>query len=221
VSQAIAFDVERCDHFIESGGTIVLTIRVDPCDAQSFLANSPDAGGRLFVAPAPELLKPPDPLSLSADYSDAACQLIDSKFFEFSEIWPKIGTNNQYLEWIRKQKCWLAKKPGHVCAGDIVAAHVRRIRNGAGTALKPKYSAIPLCAQAHDDQHQNGESAIGGRDRVDVALSRYLRRWSVITVLDLLGYQNLSNVPPVKLRGWAQAANLITRLPPVYKQATQ
>ncbi len=221
MTDAIAFEARRCDHFIENDGTVVLMIKIDPADSRAFLAVSPDTGGTLFIAPGVRELPPLDPLSLTVNYRMSALKLFASGFFDCRDTWVAIGSDRKFLKWIKTQKCWLSGKPGHKCFGDVVPAHVRRVATGAGKNLKPKHSAIPLCFSAHDDQHQHGESRIGGRDRVDVALRRYLRKWASLTLLEQLGYQDWSHVPPGKLRTWALSVNLVHELPPVYRRASQ
>lgn len=83
--------------------------------------------------------------------------LRQSGFFRSPAVWRAVGTDKDYLEWLKTQEC-AAKHLGG-CEGDIVAAHVRRISNGSGVGIKPKeFSAIPLCHRHHMLQHQKGES---------------------------------------------------------------
>jgi hypothetical protein len=41
-----------------------------------------------------------------------------------------------------------------------VACHVRRVGNGAGTARKPLFSAVPMNNDQHTMQHMKGELAL-------------------------------------------------------------
>lgn len=68
--------------------------------------------------------------------------------------------------WIRRHQCSIADNPGHNCFGKIEAAHVRKgipaeFRNLAGgTGLKPAdIFVIPLCSDAHAEQHRLGEQS--------------------------------------------------------------
>lgn len=219
MTDAIAFEVRRCDHICENDGTVSLMIKVDPADSRAFLAVSPDAGGTLFIAPGLRELPAYDPLSLTINYGEASRALCDSAFFRELATWRAAGSDEQYLDWLRGQRCWIARKPGHICFGATVPAHVLRIASGAGVAIKPEFSAIPLCYGAHDDQHQHGESAIGGRDRVDVARIEYLHRWSAGIVLESLGHKSWCHVPPTKLLTWAMDRGVDGYLPNRYKFA--
>lgn len=220
MTDAIAFEARRCDHIVENDGTVSLTIKIDPIDSRAFLAASPDAGGTLFVAPGVRDLGPMQPLSLAVDYRLPAIALRDSGFFGYGDTWSATGSDDDFRDWIRNQKCWLRQLPDHVCAGDVVAAHVRRISRGAGVAIKPEYSALPLCDHAHTDQHNYGESAIGGKARIDLASIRYVRRWCAVTVLAALGYKSWCHVPPRKLSDWARSKGVFDLLPTQYRRAS-
>jgi hypothetical protein len=218
---AIAFEARRCDHIVESDGTVALTIKIDPADSQAFLAASPDQGGTLFVAPGVRDLGPMEPLNLVANYGKVAMTLAESDFFGHPGTWDATGSDDDFLDWIRIQKCWLRQLPGHICAGDVVAAHVRRVARGSGVSIKPKFSALPLCDRAHSDQHQHGESVIGGRERVDRASSLFVRRWCSLTILAALNYENWFHVPPEKLRTWASDRSVFHLLPTEYRRASR
>lgn len=218
---AIAFEVRRCDHICENDGTVSLMIKIDPADSRSFLAVSPDAGGTLFIAPGLRELPAYDPLSLTVDYRDSVFKLAESDFFSHPGTWDATGSDDDFLSWLRDQKCWLRQLPGHVCAGQVVAAHVRRIARGAGMAIKPKFSALPLCDRAHKNQHQHGESAIGGKERLDRASMLYVRQWCARTILAALNHENWCHVPPAKLRTWASNHSVNHLLPAEYRRASQ
>lgn len=220
MTDAIAFEARRCDHIVENDGTVSLMIKIDPADSQAFLAASPDAGGTVFIAPGVRELPPFDPLSFAVNYGVASRALRESDFFSELATWRAAGSDRQFLAWLRGLSCWIERKPGHVCAGAIVPAHVRRIASGAGVAIKPEFSAIPLCDGAHRDQHQHGESAIGGRDHVYRARLRYVRRWSAGVVLADLGYKSWCYVPPEKLSDWARSHDVFHLLPPEYRIGT-
>lgn len=76
--------------------------------------------------------------------------------------------SHQHLAFIRGFECSIAGHRDHVCEGDIEAAHVRSGTDG-GLSSKPsdKY-AIPLCREAHRQQHQIGEPAFEGVYLIDM-----------------------------------------------------
>ena len=64
-----------------------------------------------------------------------------------------------HLKLVRGFRCAIEGKNGHECSNHIEAAHVRTETDG-GTGLKPSdIYAIPLCSDAHKEQHQIGEPA--------------------------------------------------------------
>lgn len=148
-----------------------------------------------------------------------------------------IGNDEQYLAWIAQQPCCgtglmtvdgqqlKANSLGGIeneqkyysHLGDVVAAHVRRIADGAGTGIKPKYSAIPLCHGHHSLQHQNGESAIGGKAWCDDQRDKHLVDWASHKLANTLGHSSMGFVPPHALREWAMRFELLQYLPQVYR----
>lgn len=114
-----------------------------------------------FEVRADESIEPATPKqeSKKKPYGEYARELHRLGWWWQPGVLEAIGTDAQFLEWIRRQPCAAAHLGG--CDGDVVAAHVRRIANGAGTGIKPNnYSAIPLCHKHHALQHQHGESAL-------------------------------------------------------------
>jgi hypothetical protein len=73
-----------------------------------------------------------------------------------------------HLTWLRGCSCVIEKRNGHVCSGKIEAAHVRCGTDG-GISMKPSdIFALPLCAEAHREQHQIGEPAFERRYEIDM-----------------------------------------------------
>lgn len=148
----------------------------------------------------------------ASPYGKPAQALRQSGFFRIPEVWRAVGTDGHYLDWIRKRMCAVCG----ACDG-IEAAHVRRVANGAGTGIKPEYSAIPLCHTHHQMQHQQGEGAIGGRDWVDQQRIEHVQQWAWDRLKDTLGYEHWSSLPPEVLRGWAERHDLTRYLPEPYR----
>lgn len=65
-----------------------------------------------------------------------------------------------HLAWVRGFECSVInRRAAHECFGRSEAAHVRTGTDG-GTGLKPGDNwVIPLCSEAHREQHQIGEAA--------------------------------------------------------------
>jgi len=112
------------------------------------------------------------------------------------------GSDEDFRTWLEQQPCAMASKGG--CQGDVVAAHIRRVGKGAGTRMKPEYSALPLCHHHHQEQHGKGEDAIGGRDVVERKGRYYLGEWASHRIAEQLGYDSLGFVPPDELLVWAE-----------------
>jgi len=89
------------------------------------------------------------------------------------------GTDTEYLDWLR---CWPSCLSGAYSEvvngeGKCEAAHVRRVASGAGVAIKPEYSAVPLTHDEHNLQHQKGESAFTSPEWFEREANRYLAMW--------------------------------------------
>ena len=154
----------------------------------------------------------------ASQYGEYAKALKLSGFFRAPEVWKAIGTDAEFLEWLKTQKCCAKAKSGP-CYGDIAAAHVRRVANGAGTSIKPEYSAVSLCDLHHKRQHAEGESVIGGREYFDQQRIWHLEKWCWETLKASLGFESWKDVPPSALRLWATYHKVINYLPNVYRES--
>jgi len=148
----------------------------------------------------------------SGPYGHIAQKLWRSSFFRTPKVWVAIGTDTDYLDWLRDQGCCI----GGSHDGDVVAAHVRRVALGAGTGIKPKYSAVPMCNHHHTIQHQLGESAVGGKRFLDKQRIKYLQAWCWETIAKDLGYEGVSYIPPQEVVNWAEDEGVSCHLPSGY-----
>jgi hypothetical protein len=104
------------------------------------------------------------PAPVTKPYGKEASELYKNGFFLVPAVLAAIGTDQEYLNWLKMQKCAARRLGG--CNGDVVAAHIRRINAGAGMGIKPgEYSAIPLCHAHHSLQHTSGENALVEREK--------------------------------------------------------
>lgn len=181
-------------------------------------------------------------------YSQQAKELKLSGFFRSPKVWPYIGSDDDFAEYIQLHQCIVC---GH---GDWVeelgeerceAAHVRRAAEG-GTGIKGDYARVPMCHHDHIDfQHQHGETAAYGAYLAykkakpdDAVLSaivtteeakawfdkkrlEFVEQWGWETLKKKLGYDSWANTPPNVLREWAVARDLWWALPASYKAASQ
>jgi len=64
---------------------------------------------------------------------------------------------SSHLKWVRGHECAIADK--HDCKDKIEAAHVRRGSDGYMGGKPSDTYAIPLCSEAHREQHAIGEKS--------------------------------------------------------------
>jgi hypothetical protein len=153
-------------------------------------------------------------------YGEEAKELRLSSFFRTKQVWPLIGSDEQFLDWLRNQKCAFCGNRDYVGGtGEMKceAAHVRRVANGSGTSIKPSYSAIPLCHEHHTMQHIHGESELGDENWWRKMRIKYAHQWAWETLRETLGYDSWSEVPPEELYEWALKHNVVDFLPRAYR----
>lgn len=151
-------------------------------------------------------------------YGKHASELYKNGFFLNPKVLEKIGSDEEFLAWVKSQPCCAYEMVvGFWCKGDVVAAHVRRVANGAGTGIKPTYSAIALCDAHHQLQHQKGESAIsdGDDEWFDRQRASHVTKWASHKLANMLGHPSMGFVPSEALRGWAMRFELLQYLPGV------
>jgi len=156
-----------------------------------------------------------------ADYGMQAQVLYRSTFLTTPAVWEATGTDEQFLAWVRLQKCakcggmdWYAE----IGEGRCEAAHVRRVANGSGASIKPPYSAIPLCNKHHGEQHQHGE---GDKEWFDRQRIKHLRDWAWHTLKATLGAESFRDIDPRLVAGWAEVNGVDQYLPSGYVPHTR
>lgn len=160
---------------------------------------------------------PPAPEKREAKpFGKQASELYRIGFFFNPRAMERVGTDQQYLDWLKTQPCCIR---GSLIAdkehdGDVVPAHVRRIAAGAGTSIKPEYSAVPMCDHHHKLQHQHGESEVGGKDFMDDERARQLSRWMAVTCF---GVESMGYVNPIDMRAWSRQHDIEHLLPEAYR----
>lgn len=196
-------------------GTLEVKIHVDPRFKKAFHELFPEIDAPVAIAPLRVGFEDDTPPATSAvpgvsgRYGEQARLLRLSSFFRTPVVWAAIGTDAHYHAWVVQQPCCADGKH----EGDVVGAHVRRIANGSGTAIKPPYSEIPLCHAHHSAQHQRGESAIGGKEWCDKRRIEHVQQWAWETLKAQLGFESWADVPPARLAEWAVAQSVDNYLP--------
>lgn len=154
-------------------------------------------------------------------HGNAAQALKLSGFARSPAVWEAVGTDADFLAWVREQPCSAPKlqPEGHrtPCGGDVVAAHVRRIASGAGMGIKNPFAAIPLCDRHHREQHARGESAVGGKDAWDRMRVHVVEAWTWQRLREAMGVSSMADCPPASLREWAEVRNVSNLLPKEYR----
>ena len=141
-----------------------------------------------------------------------------SDFFRRPDVWRAIGSDAEFLAWVKTRACKAGSKNNTGCHGAVVAAHVRRIADGAGTGIKPEYAAIPLCHAHHALQHAQGESAIAPKEQWDKWRIETVSQWCWDTLKEKLGHESWATVPPERLRGWVVINHIDLKwLPEAYR----
>lgn len=205
-------------------GSLAVRILIAPTDKQTFMRLLPDVNLPIFIArETPESAQQGLQNQAIQTYGEFAQELrLHSNWMGNPEVWRHLGTDDEYLEWCRNQKCAHCNRVPEWEMDTLAlneAAHVRRVANGAGTAIKPPYSAITLCSGCHRDQHQRGEDAIGGKDKVDKLRLDSVKEWAWQRMRVAFGVESMREVAPVTVLAWAQHRGLDRYLPRSYREA--
>lgn len=165
-------------------------------------------------------------------YGQEARELVQSGFFRSTWVWRALGTDDDYLAWVRRQPSCVSGQYSEITeAGEKrnVAAHVRRASD-TGTAHKPEFMAVPLTNAEHQRQHNDGEAHLlslifaGQYSRDDAhawfqhAAVQHVAQWAYETLKAELGYAHLNQIPPSTLAVWADKKGIAGCLPGVYKE---
>lgn len=191
--------------------------------------------------PEPAQEAPPDP---QKPYGKAASELYRSGFFYVPEVLKEIGTDEEFLAWVRQQPCAMTgtfdyhkdEATGTV-RQQCEAAHVSRIEYGRGVNHKPPYAAIPLVHFWHAAHHAHGERVFDTTDRalpnrqgdhekgrawMEKKRNASLMRWASHRLAEILGahanarYDSIGQVPPKVLINWGEKHALAKYLPRDY-----
>lgn len=205
-------------------GSLAVRIVIAPTDKQAFMRLLPDVDLPIFIArETQESAQKGLQQETIQTYGKFAEELrLHSSWMGNPEVWRHLGTDDDYLEWCRKQKCAHCSRAPEWEMDTLVlneAAHVRRVANGAGTAIKPPYSAITLCSGCHRNQHQHGEDAIGGKVKVDRIRLDSVKHWAWERQRAIFGVESMREVAPVVVLTWAQHRGIDRHLPRSYREA--
>lgn len=199
-------------------GTLRLTVDLSEVESRNF--------HKLFEVHMQVAVAPMDAVAMQRaiedkheqDYGNYARALRLSIFFGIPEVWKATGSDEQFLAFVRTQKC--IARSGEPCHGDVIAAHVWRLRDGFGKGVKGPYAAVPLCDYHHRLQHNNGEKAIGGRAYMEKAVQGTRVAWVWSEIKDDIGVASMRDADPKKVYAWCERRNIAHHLPAAFKELT-
>lgn len=171
-----------------------------------------------------------------------ASELYKSGFFYVPAVLEAIGTDAEFLDWIRAQPCAVTGDHDYhkdEATGTVTErcdpAHVRTVANGAGTAIKPPYCAIPLVHHLHDVETRHGKAALylaanvgyeampqhvlekTASEWMDKLRNKYVVDWASHRLANLFGEISMGYVNPKYVRKWAADNGTEHYLPAAYK----
>jgi len=159
----------------------------------------------------------------SGPYGQYAKALVQSGFFRSPVLWNVVGSDVQYLTWLKKQRCAFTGEYGHE-DNPIVAAHVRRVSNGSGMGIKPPFSAIPLNNFHHQQQHLHGEDSINNESWWSTQRIKHVEKWALERFRYLLkeqfGVESLTWLSPDLMFKLSTENNFYHIVPAIYKART-
>ena len=135
------------------------------------------------------------------------------------------GNDVGFLLWLKTQVCWHCGKQDMTEDGShfyVQSAHVRRVNKGAGTSIKPQFSAIPLCSTCHGIQHAVGESGIAPREWWEEKAAKAREEWGHMRLRDIFATDSISaNVSVDNLWTWLRTNELLNYVPAKVRRSVE
>lgn len=147
-----------------------------------------------------------------------------SGFFQSPKVLRVLGLDAEFLQWLRTQVCWHCSKQDRGEDGQfyVQAAHVRRINKGAGTSVKPQFSAIPLCKTCHDIQHAVGESGLAPSEWWELQAAKAREEWGHMKLREKFGAASITQSVPLEvLYRWLTNNDLLNYLPAKVRRSVE
>lgn len=207
-------------------GTVRLTVDIDPQFNHQFLTEFGEIDVPLALAPMKYGSKATQAMSdalnggsvhqrstRSKEAGRFAQALFQNYFFIAPKVCETLGTDDEYHEWIKGHKKSATGKVGVDDVDPIVPAHVRRVKDGAGTSYKPPFTQIPLTKSEHDLQHQKGESAVADREQFDKWRVKYLTEWGKHKIYEIFQIESMTELDVGLFLEWAHLNGLTQFIP--------
>ena len=155
--------------------------------------------------------------------------LIRLGVFNAPPVLEAIGADKNFQAWVRKQPSCLSKDADwDEESGELrnEYCHVRRVSEGAGTGIKPKYFGVPMTHEEHNYQHQYGElvtlterrpkkGADPAQWNVKTAkawfenkAAQHRMEWATTALIRQLGYKRRRDCPPEEVKSWIKMHKL-------------
>lgn len=215
-------------------GTLRLQIDIHQTDTAQALSLLCEVGRTVAVAALVDVQVPePDELtaeggpmqSMDVAATEDECDnnagklmqsLYQAGWFHAPKVLKALGKDAMFLQWVRQQpRCWACDGPG-LEEYAIVAAHYRKVASGAGTSIKPPYSAIPLCKLCHDKQHAHGYSVISPAGWWEEKVAKARQDWGHQRMRDIFETTSMTAVPAKWVVEWAVEHELTYLVPQEY-----
>jgi hypothetical protein len=140
-------------------------------------------------------------------------QFYRNGFFHAGPVLTALGPDSNFLQWCRGQLvCWGCSATG-VEDNPIQAAHYRKVAAGAGTGIKPPYSALPLCRKCHLKQHDKGYSAVATIEIWEGWVAKSRQEWGHQRLREVFGTTSMRAVPQAMLTDWMKEHELEKLIP--------
>lgn len=155
-------------------------------------------------------------------YGFVAQHLFKAGFFYNRKLYKYVGTDDEYLEWVRTQPSAIDGSFSEYVdsVGRCEAAHFKDVGRGSGMGYKPEYSAIPLTHTQHHHQHLAGYEGVGGKEWFDRQVSLHVAKWAKLALCNVMGITSLSYLDPVTFIEWCATKDDIV-IPAAYLKAAQ
>lgn len=182
------------------------------------------------------------PIPKTKPFGKQASELYRSGFFYIPAVLEAIGTDAEFLDWIRAQPCAVTGERDYhkdeatgIVTERCDPAHVRTVANGAGTAIKPPYCAIPLVHHLRDVETRSGKAALylaanvgyeampqhllekTASEWMDKLRNKYVVEWASHRLASFFGKPSMGHVDPQLCISWCFSKDISIFIPAAYR----
>lgn len=213
----------------EVGATVAVARLVEEqTDQQRYDSVTTTGSGRQVDAEDVEG-PPPDRVEKDPVVGTILSHFYRTGFFQSPKVLNALGSDTEFLQWLRLEVCWHCGKQDSSGSDDggpqvffVQAAHVRRINKGAGTSVKPAFSAIPLCSTCHGIQHAVGESGLAPSEWWESNAAKAREEWGHMKLREAFATDSISaNVGADELWAWLRTNDLLNYVPAKVRRSVE